>query len=239
MMAPWPEHQARAGGHGADGAGIGERDRGALEIGGREFALCGRGRPDRRRRSTYSWKFSAPAFLMLGTIRLRAPSLPGDVDGDAEIDLRMQHAEGLAVLFGVGVVEPGDVFQRLDDGPADEVRVGDFAAADQRAVLIDDAPVFVHHFDGDGALRGGERDGDAGRHILGDASGGAAQGLQLLAGGGFGRGCGGAGARRGPRRTGRRCSARRGALRIRASSSHRPWSGRADTVDTARLRASC
>ena len=149
---------------------------------------------------TYSWKLSAPAFLMLGTMRLRAPSLPGDVDGDAEVDLGAHHAEGLAVAFGVGVVEAGDFFEGFDDGPADEVGVGDFAAADEGAVLIDDAAVFVHHLDGDGALRGGERNGDAGRHVFGDASGGAAQGQQLLAGRGFGcgdcrRGSGGFGRR--------------------------------------------
>ena len=53
----------------------------------------------------YSWKLSAPAFLMLGTIRLRRAVLAGDVDGDAQVDLRLHHAVGLAVFFGVGVVE--------------------------------------------------------------------------------------------------------------------------------------
>ena len=60
---------------------------------------------------TYSWKLSAPAFLMLGTIRLRRAVLAGDVDGDAEVDLRMHDAEGLAVAFGVGVVEGGDFLE--------------------------------------------------------------------------------------------------------------------------------
>ena len=33
--------------------------------------------------------------------------LAGDIHGDAEVDLRPHHAERLAVLFGVGVVEAG------------------------------------------------------------------------------------------------------------------------------------
>ena len=41
MMAPWPGHQARVGGHGADGAGIGQRNGGALKIGGGEAAGAG------------------------------------------------------------------------------------------------------------------------------------------------------------------------------------------------------
>ena len=86
------------------------------------------------------------------------------------------------------MVEPGDLFQGLDHCPANEVSVGHFAAAHQRAVLIDNAPVFVHHFDGDGALRRGERNCHTGRHIFGDAPGGAAQGQQLLGGPCFQRG---------------------------------------------------
>ena len=102
-----------------------------------------------------------PAFLMFGTIRLRAPSLPATSTAIPRLICGRTRRKRLAVLLGVGVVQPGDFFQRLDDGPADEVGVGDFAAADQRAVLIDDAAVFVHHLDGDGALRGGERNAES------------------------------------------------------------------------------
>src|ERR1017187_7426741 len=93
----------------------------------------------------------------------------------------MDDAEGLAVLFGVGVVEGGGVFDGLDEGPSDEVGVGDFARAEEGAVLVDDAPVLVHDLDGDGALGSGEGDGEGGRHVLGDAGGGASQQLEGFA----------------------------------------------------------
>ena len=111
--------------------------------------------------------------------------LAGDIDGDAEIDLRTQQTIGLAVALGVGVVERGDFRQRFDDGPSHDVRERDFALARDGAVLVDHAAVLFHHLHRDGALRGGERDEHAGRHILGDASCGAAQGLKLFAGGGL------------------------------------------------------
>src|ERR1017187_8702204 len=94
----------------------------------------------------------------------------------------MDDAEGLAVLFGVGVVEGGEVFDGLDEGPSDEVGVGDFAPAEEGAVLVDDAPFLVHDLDGDGALGSGEGDGEGGRHVLGDAGGGTAEGLDGLVG---------------------------------------------------------
>ena len=74
----------------------------------------------------------------------------------------------------------------------------------QGAVLVDDAAVFVHHLDGDDALRSGQRDGDAGVHVLGDFGGDAAQGLDVF---------GGRGRRRGGSRRGARCG--RGAAVVR------------------------
>ncbi len=150
----------------------------------------------------YSWKLRAPAFLMLGTIRTAGAVFARDIHGDAQIDLGPHDAVGLAVFFGVGVVEAGKLFECLHHGPADEVGVGDFALADQGAVLVDDAAVLVHHLDGDGALRGGQGNGDAGGHVLGDFAGDAAQGLKLFArqrlrrGGGVALGRCGRGSRR-------------------------------------------
>jgi len=92
----------------------------------------------------------------------------------------MHDARGLTVGFAIGMVQAGEIFQRFQDGPADQVRVGDFALSHKRAVLIDDAAVFIHHLDGDDALRGGQRNGHAGVHVLGDFGGDAAQGLQVL-----------------------------------------------------------
>ena len=75
----------------------------------------------------------------------------------------------------------------LAGGPADEMRVGNLAAAEQGTVLVDDAAVLIHQLDGDGALRSGQGDGEAGGHVFGDAAGGAAEGLELVAGEGGGR----------------------------------------------------
>ena len=74
--APWPSISRGIRSHGADRAGIGERNGGALEIGGREFAGAGARHQVVERGDVFARKSSAPAFLMLGTIRLRAPSLP-------------------------------------------------------------------------------------------------------------------------------------------------------------------
>ena len=79
------------------------------------------------------------------------------------------------------MVQRREFAERLHDGPADDVRVGNLALAEQRAVLIDDAAVLVHHLDRDDALRSGQRNGDAGGHVLGDGAGGAAQRLQFFA----------------------------------------------------------
>jgi hypothetical protein len=185
-------HEARARGHSADGSRIRERNRGVLEIGGRQFGAAGACHQVVESSDVFL-EIERSGILDVGHHEAARAVFARDVDGDAEVHLGVQHAEGLTVALGVSMVESGNFFQGFDDSPADKVCVRDFAAADERAVLVDDAPVFVHHFDGDGALRGGERNGDAGRHILGDTSGGAAQGYELLAGCGFGRGCSGFG----------------------------------------------
>ena len=131
---------------------------------------------------TYCGKSSAPAFLMLGTIRLRAPSLPATSTAMPRLIWGWTMRKGWPFSFGVGVVEAGKVFEGLEHGPADEVRVGDLALAEQGAVLVDDAAVLVHHLDGDGALRGGQGNGHAGAHVLGDLGGDAAEGLGAFLG---------------------------------------------------------
>ena len=137
--------------------------------------------------ATYSWKGQRAGVLDVGHHQAARAVLAGDVHGDAEVHLRAHDAVRLAVALGVGVVERGQFAESLHHGPADDVRVGDLALAGDGAVLIDDAAVLVHHLDGDGALRSGQRNGDAGRHVLGNAAGGAAQGLKLLAGAGLDR----------------------------------------------------
>ena len=80
-------HQARVGGHGADGAGIGEGDGGALEIGRGELGVAGAARPGRRRRATYSLEAERAGVLDVGHHQVARAVLAGHVDGDAEVDL--------------------------------------------------------------------------------------------------------------------------------------------------------
>src|SRR5262249_14967829 len=156
------------GSHGAHCAWISERNRGALEIVGAQFALA---------RTLDQIVESGDVFVEIqragvfdvgdqkaaGTISSR------DVNSNAEVYLRTRDAKRLAVLFGVSVIDSGDFLQGLYHGPPDQMGVGNLAIADKSAVLVDDAPVFVHHFDSDGALRSGKRNRHAGGHIFGDA----------------------------------------------------------------------
>src|ERR1019366_9540226 len=68
-------HQPRVRRHGAHRAGVGERNGGPLEIRRRDLAGA-RAATRSSNALTYSWNWSAPASLMFGTMRLRAPSLP-------------------------------------------------------------------------------------------------------------------------------------------------------------------
>ncbi len=186
-------HQARTARHRADGARIGEGNRRALEIGRREFGPPG-ARHQVVERSHVLLEIQRARVLDIGHHEAARAILARHIDRDPEVDLGPHHAEGLSVFFGVSVIEPGDLFQGFHYRPADEVRVGYLAAAHQRAVLIDDAAIFVHHLDGDGALRGGERNGHTGRHVFRDSSCGAAQGLQFLAAAGSAAGAAAVGA---------------------------------------------
>jgi hypothetical protein len=189
-----PGHQPRVGSHGSDRAGVGERDGGPLKIGCSEFRRAG---------ARYQVVEGVQVFLEIeraGVSDIRRHEtagavLAGDVDGDPEIHLGLHHAERLAVLFGIGMIQSGPFAQSPDDGPPDEVRVGHLAAPEESSVVVDDAPVFVHHLDGDGALGSGQRNGDAGGHVFGDAGGRAAEWLELGAGRGFGRRGGAGGCR--------------------------------------------
>ncbi len=74
----------------------------------------------------------------------------------------------------------------LHDRPADQVRVGNLALAEQRPVVIDEAPVLVNDLDGNDSLRSRQRNGRADRHVLGDARGSSAQGHQFFGAGQYG-----------------------------------------------------
>jgi hypothetical protein len=104
-------------------------------------------------------------------------------------------AERLAVLLGVGVVDLRELTESADNGPADDVGVGDFALADDGALLIYELAVFVEHTDLDYALGGRRGNGEAGHHVFGDLGRDASEwGQFLVRGYGYGRerklGCG-------------------------------------------------
>ena len=118
---------------------------------------------------------SAPAFLMFGTLSERVPSLPATSTAMPILIWLCTDAKRFAVRLRVGMIERRIGSNRFDDGPADDVRVGNFALARQRAMLIDHTPVLVDYLDRNDALRCCQRDAKAGIHVLGDARGGAAQ----------------------------------------------------------------
>src|SRR6185369_13389531 len=134
-------HESRAGGHGADGAGVGEGDGGAGEIGGGEFGGAGAGDEVVKGGDVFL-EIEIAGVLDVGHHEGARAIFSGDIDCDAEVDFGVDDADGLAVLFGEGVIDAGIVFQGADDGPSEEVGVGDLAAADESAVLVDDASVF-------------------------------------------------------------------------------------------------
>ena len=131
----------------------------------------------------------APAFLMLGTTRLRAPFLPATSTASPKLISRFDDAEEFARgIYREGIIEAGVGLHGAHDRPSDQMRVRDFALPDKAAVVIDQAAVFVDDFDRDDALRSGERDDDAGGHVLGDASRSAAQRAPVLPGAGLRQG---------------------------------------------------
>ena len=171
-------HQPRSGGHGPHRARIGQGKGGSLKVGGCEFG---------RARAAHQVVEGREVFLKVevsGVLDIRhhqaAGAVPSrDIHRDSQVDVLVNHAERLSVLLVIGVVEGRNVFEGFDQRPPDDVGVGDFAAPYQPAMLIDDPPVLIHHFDGDGALRGRERNGERGRHILRNAPRRAAQWLKF------------------------------------------------------------
>ena len=175
-------HEPRIGSHGAHRARIGEGDGGSLKIGRRQLV---RARPGDQaiERGQVLLEAQRAGVLDVRNHQVARAVLAGHIHRDSQVDAMPHHAEALPLALRIRAIERGHLFERLDDGPADNVRVGDLAAPQQRQVLIDDAPVFVHHLDGDGALRSGQRNGHAGGHVLGDPPGRPAQGLKLLVAG--------------------------------------------------------
>ena len=115
-------HEARHRVHGADAARVGERDRGALEVGGGELVAAGARDEVLVGGEELAEASCVSARLMLGhQERARAVGL-GEVDRDAEVDVRGRDDRRLAVDLGVEDVLARELLERLDDRPADEVR---------------------------------------------------------------------------------------------------------------------
>jgi hypothetical protein len=182
-------HEAGRAGAGADGAGIGQRHRGAHEVVGRDRALARAGDQLVEGLDELG-EVHPPRVLDVGDEQRARAVLLLHVDGNAEADLVALDAVGLALQLRVGVVEARERVQGAHDGPGHEVREADLAGRGGVAVLVEDAAVLLQRAHGDAAHRGRGGDGEARLHVLDDAQGAAADGLGDVAGqdGGHGQG---------------------------------------------------
>ncbi len=162
-------HQAGHRVLGADAARVGERDGVALVVGHRELVVAGATRRRLRRRPGTRAKPMVSVRLMPGTTRLRVPSGFGQVDRDAEVDVRRGDDGRLAVDLVVEDVLARELLERLDDRPGDEVGERHLAAAGALEVVVDDDAVVDHQLgrDGANARRGRNREADV--HVGGEA----------------------------------------------------------------------
>src|SRR5262249_51460622 len=151
-----PCHQARAGGHGPDSSGVGERDSGALEITGSQLAGTGAAHQVVEGGHVLL-KIEGAGVLDVGDHQVARAVFGRDVHGDTQVDARAHQAESAFGRFDVSVVDVREFLKSLNHSPAQQVGVGNFAAADQSAVLVDDAAVLVHHLNRHGALGSGDR----------------------------------------------------------------------------------
>ena len=171
-------HEPRHGVDGADGAGVGEGDRRALEV--LDGELAGAGLAD----EVLVGAPEVDEVHRLGALDARHEQLPGavglgHVDGEAEVDVGRLDEGGLAVALGEAVVHLRHRAQRLDEGVADEVGEGDLAAAGAGQVVVDDDAVVDEQLGGDGPHARGGGDVERGLHVGDDPGGRAAQGRHL------------------------------------------------------------
>ena len=173
------DHQARHRGGRAQRAGVGQRDGGALEVGGRQRGRAGAGDQvlvgvDELREG------QGVGVVDDGNLQGVVPLRVGHVDGQAEADVRELFDGRLGALHRVAHVQVGHFAQRLDQGVADEVREGDFAADGARQVGVDQGAVFDEELGGDLTLGGGCGDRERGLHVLGGRACGGLQDTQLV-----------------------------------------------------------
>ena len=132
----------------------------------------------------YSLKVSVSARLMLGHHERAGAVGLGQVDRDAEVDVRRGDDRRLAVDLGVEHVLARELLERLDQRPADEVGEADLAAAGARHVVVDDDAVVDHQLRRDRAHARRGRDGERLVHVGGEGLGHAAEDGDLVVLGG-------------------------------------------------------
>ena len=179
LAAHQPGHRM----HGADGAGVGQRDRHAGEVLGGQLAVAG-----------------APHDVLVGGDELAEPHRLGTLDAcdhqltravlALQVDRQAQVGVGggdgvrLSVDLGVVPVHVRELLDRLHDRVAQQVGERDLAAAGALEVVVDDDAVVDHQLGRDGAHAGRGRHVQRRRHVLHHGGGGAAQDLGLVAVGG-------------------------------------------------------
>ncbi len=175
-----PRHQARDGTHRSDSTGISQRNRDAFKIGDGELVGA------RPRHQIVVGRDEFREIHGFGALDARDFERPGAVlachiDGDPQVDMPARHAKGFFAALGIRLVHGRNRLDRAHNGPGNKMRIRKLALPRGRAMLIDQPPVFVDHLHRHHALAGGHRNGQAGRHIFGDAQRRAAQRDQLIA----------------------------------------------------------
>ncbi len=173
-------HEARHAVHGADAAGVRQRDRGAGEVVCREPAGAGAphevlvGAPERGEIQRLGGFDVGHDELALGALH--------QVDGQAEVDVVGVHYDRSAVLGGVRTVHDRHLGRCLDDRVADQVGEAHLPAAGAGELAVDDGSVVFEEPGGHRAYRGGGRHGQRRLHVGHDPGGGAAQGDDVAGG---------------------------------------------------------
>ena len=178
-------HQPRHRVDGADGAGVGQRDRHAGEVLSGELAVAGSAHDVLVGRDELAERHRL-AVLDRRDHQRALTALAGQVDGQPQIGVGGRDRVGLAVDHREVPVHVGELLDRLHDRVAQQVGERDLAAPGPLEVVVDDDAVVDHRLGRDGAHARGGRHLQRGGHVLGDRGSRPPQHLVLvLAGGGL------------------------------------------------------
>ena len=173
-------HQPRHRVHGADGAGVGQRNRHAGKVFGGQLAVTGTtddvfiGGDELRESHGLATLYARNHQRALAVLALQ-------VNRQAEIDVSRRDRGGLAVDLGVVPVHVRERFERLHQRVAQQVGEGDLAAAGALELVVDDSAVVDHQLGRDGPNAGGRRQIQRLRHVLHDGGGRTPQHLDFIA----------------------------------------------------------